>query len=129
MSIIQEQQHTAVGHEFLERNIDAVDPEIAAAIRLETKRQNDTLELLASENHVSNAVLTAMGAVFTNKYAEGYPGKRYYGGCGPTDVVENIAIERAKKIFGAEHANVQPHSGSQANMSVYFTVLKPGDTI
>jgi len=129
MSIIQEQQHTAVGHEFLERDIDAVDPEIAAAIRLETKRQNDTLELIASENHVSKAVLTAMGSVFTNKYAEGYPGKRYYGGCGPTDVVENIAIERAKKIFGAEHANVQPHSGSQANMSVYFTVLKPGDTI
>src|SRR5216684_3464790 len=101
----------------------------AAAIRLETGRQNDTLELIASENHVSRAVLTAMGSVFTNKYAEGYPGKRYYGGCGPTDVVETIAIERAKKLFGAEHANVQPHSGSQANMAVYFSVLKPGDTI
>ena len=81
------------------------------------QRQNDTLELIASENHVSHAVLTAMGSVFTNKYAEGYPGKRYYGGCGPTDIVENIAIDRAKELFGAEHANVQPHSGSQANMS------------
>jgi glycine hydroxymethyltransferase len=129
MSITEEQQRAATGHEFLERDIDAVDREIADAIRLETKRQNDTLELIASENHVSKAVLTAMGSVFTNKYAEGYPGKRYYGGCGPTDIVETIAIERAKKIFGAEHANVQPHSGSQANMSVYFTVLKPGDTI
>src|SRR5881394_2649971 len=129
MSIIEEQQHAATGHEFLERNIDAVDREIADAIRLETKRQNDTLELIASENHVSKAVLTAMGSVFTNKYAEGYPGKRYYGGCGPTDIVENIAIERAKKLFGAEHVNVQPHSGSQANMSVYFAMLQPGDTI
>src|SRR5258706_9737875 len=129
MSIIEEQQHAAVGHEFLERTIDEVDREIADAIRLETKRQNDTPELIASENHVSKAVLTAMGSVFTNKYAEGYPGKRYYGGCGPTDIVETIAIERAKKLFSAEHANVQPHSGSQANMAVYFTVLKPGDTI
>jgi glycine hydroxymethyltransferase len=119
----------ATGHEFLQRGLAAVDPEIADAIALETKRQNDTLELIASENHVSKAVLTAMGSVFTNKYAEGYPGKRYYGGCGPTDIVENIAIDRAKKLFGAEHANVQPHSGSQANMSVYFAMLKPGDTI
>jgi glycine hydroxymethyltransferase len=119
----------ATGHEFLQRGLAAVDTEIADAIALETKRQNDTLELIASENHVSKAVLTAMGSVFTNKYAEGYPGKRYYGGCGPTDIVENIAIERAKKLFGAEHANVQPHSGSQANMSVYFAMLKPGDTI
>src|SRR5882762_2429604 len=129
MSIIEEQQHAAVGHEFLERTIDEVDREIADAIRLETKRQNDTLELIASENHVSMAVLTAMGSVFTNKYAEGYPGKRYYGGCGPTDIVETIAIDRAKQLFGAEHANVQPHSGSQANMAVYFTVLTPGDTV
>src|SRR3954454_16900229 len=129
MSILEEQQHAAMGHGFLHRPLAEVDPEIAAAIRSETERQNDTLELIASENHVSTAVLTAMGSVFTNKYAEGYPGKRYYGGCGPTDVVETIAIDRAKKIFGAEHANVQPHSGSQANMSVYFTVLKPGDTI
>src|ERR1700757_2812193 len=119
----------AIGHDFLSRAINEVDPEISDAIALETRRQNDTLELIASENHVSRAVLTAMGSVFTNKYAEGYPGKRYYGGCGPTDIVENIAIERAKKLFGAEHVNVQPHSGSQANMSVYFAVLKPGDTI
>src|SRR5438094_6807350 len=119
----------AAGHDFLHRTISEVDPQIADAIRMETERQNDTLELIASENHVSRAVLTAMGSVFTNKYAEGYPGKRYYGGCGPTDIVENIAIERAKKLFGAEHANVQPHSGSQANMSVYFAMLKPGDTI
>jgi glycine hydroxymethyltransferase len=123
------QQQIATGHDFLQRSLAEVDPEIAEAIRLETERQNNTLELIASENHVSRAVLTAMGSVFTNKYAEGYPGKRYYGGCGPTDIVENIAIERAKKLFGAEHANVQPHSGSQANMSVYFAMLKPGDTI
>lgn len=119
----------ATGHDFLGQTLEARDPEIADAIRLETSRQNETLELIASENHVSRAVLTAMGSVFTNKYAEGYPGKRYYGGCGPTDIVERIAIDRAKTLFGAEHANVQPHSGSQANMSVYFTVLKPGDTI
>ncbi len=109
--------------------MSVVDPEIADAIALETTRQNDTLELIASENHVSHAVLTAMGSVFTNKYAEGYPGKRYYGGCGPTDIVETIAIQRAKELFGAEHANVQPHSGSQANQSVYFAMLRPGDTI
>src|SRR6187431_3600335 len=106
-----------------------VDPLIAGAIDNEVARQANGLELIASENFVSKAVLTAMGSVFTNKYAEGYPGKRYYGGCGPTDIVENIAIERAKRLFGAEHANVQPHSGSQANMSVYFAVLKPGDTV
>ena len=127
MAVLQE--HAATGHDFLQRSLAEVDPEIADAIKLETQRQNDTLELIASENHVSRAVLTAMGSVFTNKYAEGYPGKRYYGGCGPTDIVENIAIERAKKLFDAEHANVQPHSGSQANMAVYFAVLKPGDTI
>ncbi len=129
MSIVQEQQSAATGHDFLERTLAEVDPQIADAIGLEIRRQNDTLELIASENHVSRAVLTAMGSVFTNKYAEGYPGKRYYGGCGPTDIVESIAIERAKKLFGAEHANVQPHSGSQANMAVYFAVLKPGDVI
>jgi glycine hydroxymethyltransferase len=117
------------GHDFLHRPLASVDAEIADAIALETRRQNDTLELIASENHVSHAVLTAMGSVFTNKYAEGYPGKRYYGGCGPTDIVETIAIQRAKELFGAEHANVQPHSGSQANMGVYFAMLKPGDTI
>ena len=129
MSILQEHLRAATGHDFLQRTLAQVDPQIADAIRLEIERQNDTLELIASENHVSRAVLTAMGSVFTNKYAEGYPGKRYYGGCGPTDIVENIAIERAKTLFGAEHANVQPHSGSQANMAVYFAVLKPGDTI
>ena len=127
MAVLQEQ--TATGHDFLQRSLAEVDPEIADAINLEIQRQNDTLELIASENHVSRAVLTAMGSVFTNKYAEGYPGKRYYGGCVPTDIVENIAIERAKKLFAAEHVNVQPHSGSQANMAVYFAVLKPGDTI
>jgi len=128
MAILQE-HHAATGHDFLQRSLQDVDPQIADAIKLEIQRQNDTLELIASENHVSKAVLTAMGSVFTNKYAEGYPGKRYYGGCGPTDIVENIAIERAKKLFSAEHVNVQPHSGSQANMAVYFAVLKPGDTI
>jgi glycine hydroxymethyltransferase len=129
MSTIEQELRAATGHDFLQRPLAEVDPDIADAIGLETARQNDTLELIASENHVSKAVLTAMGSVFTNKYAEGYPGKRYYGGCGPTDIVENIAIDRAKKLFGAEHANVQPHAGSQANMAVYFTVLKPGDTI
>jgi glycine hydroxymethyltransferase len=128
MTTINEEQ-LATGHGFLHRPLAEVDREIADAIQLETRRQNDTLELIASENHVSTAVLTAMGSVFTNKYAEGYPGKRYYGGCGPTDIVENIAIARAKELFGAEHANVQPHSGSQANMGVYFAMLKPGDTI
>jgi glycine hydroxymethyltransferase len=102
---------------------------VAQAIRLETERQEYSLELIASENFVSEAVLEAQGSVMTNKYAEGYPGKRYYGGCQHVDVVENLAIERAKKLFGADHVNVQPHSGSQANMAVYFSVLKPGDTI
>lgn len=111
------------------KTLEEVDPDIAEAIRTERRRQNGTLELIASENHVSTAVLEAMGSIFTNKYAEGYPGRRYYGGCGPTDVVENLAIERAKELFGAEHANVQPHSGSQANMAVYFAMLQPGDTI
>ncbi len=106
-----------------------VDPEIAIAIDNETRRQHEGLELIASENFVSEAVLEAMGSVFTNKYAEGYPGKRYYGGCEFTDVVENLARDRAKKLFGAEHANVQPHAGSQANMEAYAAVLQPGDTI
>jgi glycine hydroxymethyltransferase len=105
------------------------DPEIHAAIRDEERRQSTGLELIASENFTYRAVLEATGSVFTNKYAEGYPGKRYYGGCEFVDVVENLAIERAKKLFGAQHVNVQPHSGSQANMAVYLTVLKPGDTI
>jgi glycine hydroxymethyltransferase len=105
------------------------DPEIAESIRQETERQEYNLELIASENFVSEAVLEAQGSVLTNKYAEGYPGKRYYGGCHHVDVVETLAIERAKQLFGAEHANVQPHSGSQANMAVYYAALKPGDTI
>ncbi len=110
-------------------SIEQVDPEIAKAIRQETERQARNLELIASENFVSDAVLEAVGSVLTNKYAEGYPGKRYYGGCENVDVAEELAIARAKQLFGAEHANVQPHSGSQANMAVYFSVLKPGDTI
>ena len=106
-----------------------VDLTIAAAIDNETRRQHEGLELIASENFVSEAVLEAMGSVFTNKYAEGYPGKRYYGGCEFADVVENLARDRAKQLFGAEHANVQPHAGSQANMAAFAAVLQPGDTI
>ncbi|MCH8015495.1 MAG: serine hydroxymethyltransferase [Acidobacteria bacterium] len=106
-----------------------VDPEIYDAILMETRRQSETLELIASENFASEAVLEAMGSIFTNKYAEGYPGRRYYGGCQNVDVVENLAIDRAKKLFGAEHANVQSHSGSQANMAAYMAVLEPGDKI
>jgi glycine hydroxymethyltransferase len=106
-----------------------VDPEIAKALRAEAQRQHRNLELIASENFVSAAVLEAVGSVLTNKYAEGYPGRRYYGGCEVVDVVEDLAISRAKGLFGAEHANVQPHSGAQANMAVYFTLLKPGDTV
>src|SRR6202789_2235898 len=105
------------------------DPEIAAAIDRETLRQHEGLEMIASENFVSEAVLEAAGSIFTNKYAEGYPGRRYYGGCEYADVVENLARDRAKAIFGAEHANVQPHSGSQANASAYMAVLEAGDTI
>jgi glycine hydroxymethyltransferase len=105
------------------------DPEVADAIRHETLRQGSQLEMIASENFVSEAVLEAMGTPFTNKYAEGYPGKRYYGGCEYADVVESLAIGRAKQLFGADHANVQPHSGAQANTAVYMSVLKPGDTI
>ncbi len=111
------------------RPLHEVDPEIARAIDLEVDRQSRTVELIASENFVSEAVLEALGSVMTNKYAEGLPGKRYYGGCEYVDVAENLAIERAKKLFGAEHANVQAHSGSQANQAVYLTVLKPGDTL
>ena len=113
----------------ISRSLSETDPEIAAAIDNETRRQHDGLELIASENFVSEAVLEAMGSVFTNKYAEGYPGKRYYGGCEYADVVENLARDRAKQLFGAEHANVQPHAGSQANMEAYAAVLQPGDTI
>jgi len=113
----------------MSRPLYEVDPEISSAIDNEVRRQHEGLELIASENFVSEAVLEAAGSVFTNKYAEGYPGKRYYGGCEFTDVVENLARERVKKLFGAEHANVQPHSGSQANQAAYAAVLQPGDTI
>ncbi len=114
---------------LMQRSLADADPEIAQAIRDEGLRQGRTLELIASENFVSNAILEAAGSVMTNKYAEGYPGKRYYGGCEFVDIAESLAIARAKALFGAEHANVQPHSGAQANMSVYFTLLKPGDTV
>ena len=110
-------------------SLSDIDPEIAKAIRDETHRQSRNLELIASENFVSNAVLEAVGSVLTNKYAEGYPGRRYYGGCEVVDIVEELAIARAKELFGAEHVNVQPHSGAQANMAVYFTLLKPGDVV
>ena len=106
-----------------------VDPDVAKALREEAQRQHRNLELIASENFVSEAVLEAAGSVLTNKYAEGYPGRRYYGGCEIVDVVEDLAIARAKELFGVPHANVQPHSGAQANMAVYFTLLKPGDTV
>ncbi len=113
----------------MSRPLYEADTDIAAAIENETRRQHEGLELIASENFVSEAVLEAMGSVFTNKYAEGYPGKRYYGGCEFADIVENLARDRAKQLFGAEHANVQPHAGSQANMAAYAAVLQPGDTI
>ena len=113
----------------MSRPLFEVDPQIAAAIDNETRRQHEGLELIASENFVSEAVLEAAGSVFTNKYAEGYPAKRYYGGCEFTDVVENLARDRAKQLFGAEHANVQPHSGSQANQATYAAVIQPGDTV
>src|SRR5687767_13620987 len=111
------------------RSLAESDPDIASTIANEVHRQNSGLELIASENFVSQAVLEAAGSVLTNKYAEGYPGKRYYGGCEFVDVAESLAIARAKELFGAEHVNVQPHSGAQANMAVYFTLLKPGDTV
>lgn len=110
-------------------NLAKTDPEVNEAVLKEIGRQQNKIELIASENFVSRAVMEAMGSPLTNKYAEGYPGKRYYGGCEYVDVVENLAIERAKKIFGAEHANVQPHSGAQANLTVFFAVLNPGDTV
>src|SRR3954453_11428472 len=111
------------------RTLAETDPEIAAVLRDERHRQNNGLELIASENFVSQAVLEAAGSVMTNKYAEGYPGRRYYGGCEVVDVAERAAIARAKSLFGADHANVQPHSGAQANMAVYMTLLKPGDAV
>ncbi|HHW41902.1 MAG TPA: serine hydroxymethyltransferase [Syntrophomonadaceae bacterium] len=115
--------------DWIERYLMPVDPEVAAAIRSEARRQQEKIELIASENFVDRAVLAAQGSVMTNKYAEGYPGHRYYGGCEYVDVVENLARERARAIFGADHVNVQPHSGTQANTAVFFAVLKPGDRI
>src|SRR5262249_27519820 len=114
---------------WMSHTLSGFDPEIANAIANEVRRQHEGLELIASENFVSMAVLEAAGSVFTNKYAEGYPGKRYYGGCEFADVVENLARDRAKQLFSAEHANVQPHSGSQANMAAYMALLQPGDAI
>src|ERR671939_225018 len=115
--------------DFFERPLAEVDPEIAEALDRELVRQQRTLEMIASENFVPQAILEAQGSVLTNKYAEGYPGRRYYGGCEHVDVVEQLAIDRAKALFGAEHANVQPHAGAQANASVYHALLQPGDTI
>src|SRR2546426_10284431 len=129
MSQPKDLEMSSIANLPISRCLQLGDPEIFRAISNETLRQTSQLELIASENFVSEAVLEAMGSVFTNKYAEGYPGRRYYGGCEFTDVVETLAIERAKRLFSAEHVNVQPHSGSQANMAVYLTVLKPGDTI
>ena len=123
MSSQSANQHFGIDH------IRQIDPEVAATIDAELNRQRNTIELIASENFTSRAILEAAGSVLTNKYAEGYPGKRYYGGCDEVDVAENIAIERAKKLFGAEHANVQPHAGSQANAGVYLACLQAGDTI
>src|SRR3954462_7024657 len=112
-----------------QRPLAISDPDVAGAIAHEVTRQAEGLELIASENFVSSAILEAVGSVMTNKYAEGYPGRRYYGGCEFVDVAETLAIDRAKALFGADHANVQPHSGAQANMAVYFALLKPGDTV
>lgn len=114
---------------LLNQTLAELDPEVATAVDAELARQRDTLEMIASENFAPQAVLEAQGTVLTNKYAEGYPGRRYYGGCEHVDVIEQLAIDRAKELFGAEHANVQPHSGAQANTAVYFALLKPGDTI
>lgn len=111
------------------KHLPVQDKQVFNAIKDERKRQQTKIELIASENFVTEAVMEAQGSVLTNKYAEGYPGKRYYGGCEHVDVVEDIARDRAKEIFGAEHVNVQPHSGAQANMAVYFTILEHGDTV
>src|SRR4026209_2852024 len=120
---------TALPSDYFDRPLAEVDPEVAEAIGHELERQQRTLEMIASENFVPQAVLECQGSVLTNKYAEGYPGKRYYGGCEFVDIAEQLAIDRAKAIFGAEHANVQPHAGAQANAAVYHALLQPGDTI
>src|SRR5688500_15487877 len=120
---------TDLPSDYFERSLHEVDPEIADALDKELHRQQRTLEMIASENFVPQAILEAQGSVLTNKYAEGYPGRRYYGGCEYVDVAEQLAIDRAKSLFGAEHANVQPHAGAQANASVYHALLQPGETI
>jgi glycine hydroxymethyltransferase len=120
---------TELQPDYFDRPLADVDPEVAEAIQGELRRQQNTLEMIASENFVPQAVLECQGSVLTNKYAEGYPGKRYYGGCENVDIIEQLAIDRAKELFGAEHANVQPHAGAQANAAVYFALLDPGDTI
>jgi glycine hydroxymethyltransferase len=120
---------TDLSPDFFNRPLDEVDPQIAEVLRLELSRQQRTLEMIASENFVPQAILECQGSVLTNKYAEGYPGRRYYGGCEHVDVAEQLAIDRAKELFGAEHANVQPHAGAQANAAVYHALLRPGDTI
>src|ERR1700682_4398884 len=120
---------TTIANDRMNRPLDVVDPQIADLLRDEAKRQATGLELIPSENLVSEAVLEAMGSIFTNKYAEGYPGRRYYGGCEYADKVEQLAIDRAKELFGAEHVNVQAHSGTSANVAVYMSTLKPGDTV
>src|SRR5678815_931420 len=127
--IVQSRVMPASALSSMQRSLAEADAEIARTIKNEVRRQAEGLELIASENFVSAAILQAAGSVLTNKYAEGYPGKRYYGGCEFVDVAESLAIARAKELFGAEHANVQPHSGAQANMAVYVAMLKPGDTI
>src|SRR6187549_4165645 len=119
---------TDLSPDYFNRPVAEVDPEIAEVLRLELRRQQRTLEMIASENFVPQAVLDCQGSVLTNKYAEGYPGRRYYGGCEYVDVAEQLAIDRAKSLFGAEYANVQPHSGAQANTAVYHALLQPGDT-
>src|SRR5207249_10019697 len=121
--------HTTTANARMQRALDAVDPRIAELLREEAGREATGLELIPSENLVSEAVLEAMGSIFTNKYAEGYPGKRYYGGCEVADKVEQLAIDRAKELFGAEHANVQAHSGTSANVAVYMSTLQPGDIV
>src|SRR3979409_236142 len=120
---------TALQPDYFERPLSEVDPEVAEAIGKELERQQRTLEMIASENFVPRAVLECQGSVLTNKYAEGYPGKRYYGGCEFVAIAEQVALDRAKELFGAEHANVQPHAGAQANAAVYHALLRPGDTL
>src|SRR6201990_40732 len=120
---------TALQPDYFDRPLADVDPEVAEVLTLELERQQRTLEMIASENFVPQAVLECQGSVLTNKYAEGYPGRRYYGGCEYVDIAEQLAIDRALELFGAEHANVQPHAGAQANAAVYFALLQPGDTI